>query len=246
MGLRRKLSRLPWIKQLKNRWMASRYGRDFKDIQWLMNECNGERSDFSLPVRSTSRQQIHLDRYKLACQYASGKCVADIACGTGYGSSMLGQVGKALTVKGVDIDPRCTEYATKYHGGENISFHCANGADTGLDEGQFDLIVSFETIEHVENAQQLLHEFSRLLKPDGKLLISTPNDWGLSVFHVVSYDYQQFINVLSDLFVVEKEFAQYSRNQQTKGGGKTSRICEGISEEDKKEAQIFICLCSKK
>lgn len=115
----------------------------------------------------------HLHRYALACELSAGKNVLDIACGEGYGSRLL--ANNAAAVTGVDIDEATIKKANEKYQAGNLRFMAANAISTPLPAHSFDLLVSFETLEHLEEHEQLLQEFKRLLKPEGLLIISTPD-----------------------------------------------------------------------
>jgi 2-polyprenyl-3-methyl-5-hydroxy-6-metoxy-1,4-benzoquinol methylase len=113
----------------------------------------------------------HLHRYALATSLVRGLRVADIACGEGYGSAMMAK--EAYEVVGVDRDISVLKHAeSKY---KLIPFRPAESHDTRLPNFYFDAVISFETIEHVDRQEETIAEFKRILKPDGFLLISTPN-----------------------------------------------------------------------
>lgn len=114
----------------------------------------------------------HLARYAWAAQFAAGRRVLDAACGAGYGSRTLAAAGAAAVV-GVDLDAEVIDAAR--NGGSEPSFEVGDIRSLGFDDDEFDLIVSFETIEHVTEPERVLDEFRRVLRPDGLLVISTPN-----------------------------------------------------------------------
>jgi SAM-dependent methyltransferase len=117
----------------------------------------------------------HLHRYAYAAGFAAGKRVLDAACGEGYGSAVLAHAG--ARVLGVDIaDDTIAHARQRYAGVDRLEF--AQGDVTcldHLDDGGFDLIVSFETLEHVHEQQRMVAGFRRLLAPGGLLLISSPD-----------------------------------------------------------------------
>lgn len=115
----------------------------------------------------------HLHRYALACEFSAGKTVLDIACGEGYGSYLL--AGNASAVTGVDIDEPTIKAATHKYKAAHLTFLTADASATPLPAYSFDLLVSFETLEHLEEHERLLEEFKRLLKPGGLMIISTPD-----------------------------------------------------------------------
>lgn len=118
----------------------------------------------------------HWHRYLYAMEFASAKVVLDIASGEGYGSALLAQV--AERVIGVDVDAAAVQFASRKYCQPNLEFRRGPAHAIPVDEEHaFDLVVCFETIEHLseEHQRQFLHEIKRLLKPGGVLLLSTPN-----------------------------------------------------------------------
>jgi ubiquinone/menaquinone biosynthesis C-methylase UbiE len=116
---------------------------------------------------------LHLKRYQFARKYIGGKRVLDLACGVGYGSLHLAEVG--MQVVGADVDTKAIEYAKQqYSGPDNLTFVQADAMRIGLADSQFDVVCSFETIEHVPKADVFLSEVKRLLRPEGMFIVSTP------------------------------------------------------------------------
>ena len=116
----------------------------------------------------------HWARYAFAFELARGKRVLDAACGEGYGSAML--AGSATSVLGVDIAEDAVAHARSRYGMQaNLRFD--RGDCTALDfaPGSFDLIVSFETLEHVAAQKELIAGFARALTDDGILIVSSPD-----------------------------------------------------------------------
>jgi 2-polyprenyl-3-methyl-5-hydroxy-6-metoxy-1,4-benzoquinol methylase len=162
-----------------------------RDARWLVANRR-ERHDATLPVLPPARTELHLRRYDLAATLARGRRVLDAACGTGYGASLLRAQGAAASVLGIDIDPDTIDYARRRFGAPGVEFRIASAASTGLADASVDLVTSFETIEHMEDPETLLAEFVRVLRPGGTLVLSTPNDWGLTEFHAHSFTPDQF------------------------------------------------------
>ncbi len=117
----------------------------------------------------------HWHRYAFALPLARGKRVLDAACGEGYGSALLATV--ASSVMGLDISEQTIAHAAARYGeAAALSFRCADvAALDGYADGSFDLIVSFETLEHLYAQEAMLDGFARLLAPGGVLLVSTPD-----------------------------------------------------------------------
>jgi ubiquinone/menaquinone biosynthesis C-methylase UbiE len=115
----------------------------------------------------------HLHRYALAMELAAGKNVLDIACGEGYGTNLLAT--KAAHVSGMDIDRSTIEKAKAKYNKNNISFTESRGENISANDHEFDLVASFETLEHLSDHASMLKEIKRVLKPGGLLIISTPD-----------------------------------------------------------------------
>ncbi len=115
----------------------------------------------------------HLHRYAIAMQLVAGKNVLDIACGEGYGSSLIADAAKAVT--GVDIDPTTITLATQKYQKQNLSFLTGSAAKILCDDNCFDVVISFETIEHHDKHDEMMQEIKRVLKPGGVLIISSPD-----------------------------------------------------------------------
>jgi ubiquinone/menaquinone biosynthesis C-methylase UbiE len=115
----------------------------------------------------------HLHRYAIALQFVEGKSVLDIASGEGYGSNLL--AGKAAAVIGVDIDHASIEVAKKKYPGKNLQFRQGSASMIPVDDNSVDVVVSFETIEHHDQHEEMLKEIKRVLRPGGVLIMSSPD-----------------------------------------------------------------------
>lgn len=115
----------------------------------------------------------HLHRYHYAARFCAGKQVLDVACGEGYGSQILSKV--AASVTGVDIAAETVEHARARYGSDHLRFVEASAALLPLDDASVDVVVSFETIEHHDQHEEMLSEIRRVLRPGGLLVLSSPN-----------------------------------------------------------------------
>lgn len=117
----------------------------------------------------------HWHRYAFASRLAQGKRVLDAACGEGYGSALLARHG--AEVVGVDVSAEAIGHARARYG-ESAQLRFVQADCTALEDfdgPRFDLVVSFETLEHVEGQDRMLAGFARLLDDDGVLLVSSPD-----------------------------------------------------------------------
>jgi ubiquinone/menaquinone biosynthesis C-methylase UbiE len=159
----------------------------------------------------------HLHRYAITLELCRNKVVLDIASGEGYGSNMLANV--ALKVIGVDISDEAvnaanTRYAKKHN---NLEFIRGSADSIPTTPGLFDVVVSFETIEHHDKHREMISEIKRVLKPDGLLVISSPDKLFYSdkkgttnPFHVKELYKDEFKLLLTDSFKNVELFRQNS------------------------------------
>ena len=170
-----------------------------------MSRVTGERSD------------AHMIRYHWSSDYIRpGDRVLDAACGLGYGTHLVAHQTMASEVLGIDASEWAIDYA-------RLSFSSVNDRVSFVDgmlpacleefpEASFDVILSFETLEHVEDPAALLAEFSRLLTPGGRVIVSVPNDWSDETgddpnpFHLQVYNWDRLAKELSAHFLVEDRF----------------------------------------
>lgn len=117
----------------------------------------------------------HMQRYYAIQDIVKGKVVLDAACGEGYGTNMLSEY--ALKVYGLDIDEETIEHAKEKYTKANIEYQQGSIEELPFPNDYFDVVASFETIEHVNEEIQakFLKEIKRVLKADGTLIMSTPN-----------------------------------------------------------------------
>lgn len=115
----------------------------------------------------------HLHRYSIAALFTQGKTVVDIASGEGYGSSILSK--NAAKVTGVDIDKSAVEKAKSKYKAANLEFLNGSADTIPVADATVDVLVSFETIEHHDKHEEMFREIKRVLKPDGMLIMSSPD-----------------------------------------------------------------------
>jgi len=145
---------------------------------------------------------IHLKRYQFAANYCQGKKVLDAATGVGYGAAYLTEV--AESVVGIDIDPAAIFYGQSKYNSDRLKLQVADVAKTSFANAQFDVICSFETIEHLSNIPAYLQEIVRLLKTTGVYLVSTPQVPKTSNNPKNPYHYVEFCR--SDFEVLLKQY----------------------------------------
>lgn len=143
----------------------------------------------------------HIARYSSVASLLAGKVVLDIACGSGYGSQMLAK--SAQKVFGVDISEDSIQYAKKHYSSDNVEYRVGDATMIPLDDASVDAVVCFETIEHIQDYRKFLQEIKRVLRPEGQLILSTPNGDQFREahhFHLHEFRLQELRDLLEDFF----------------------------------------------
>lgn len=146
---------------------------------------------------------MHIATYEYAEKMADNKTVLDYGCGSGYGTEMLSK--NASKIIGVDISKDAVDFAKKNYSSSNLSFKTISE----LTDEKFDVITSFQVIEHVPNNSAYIKKLKKHLKPGGLLLISTPDKthrlfspfqkpW--NIFHLKEYTSYSLEKVLKKEF----------------------------------------------
>lgn len=117
----------------------------------------------------------HWHRYVFALPWTAGRRVLDCACGEGYGADLLAR--RARSVTGLDRSGEAIEHARRRYGArrDNLDFAEGDCAALPFADASFDMVVSFETLEHIEAQEAMLDEFRRVLAPGGVLVLSSPD-----------------------------------------------------------------------
>jgi len=157
----------------------------------------------------------HLHRYAIAAEICVGKDVLDIASGEGYGSHLLARV--ARQVIGVDASYEVIAEARGKYVESNLVFLEGRADDIPLTNSCVDVVVSFETLEHHDKHEEMLSEIKRVLRPNGVLIISTPDKLIYSdipnyrnEFHVRELSREEFKSLIERFFRGQRFLSQGS------------------------------------
>lgn len=156
----------------------------------------------------------HIYRYRFAASFVKNKRVLDIACGEGYGSKALAMAG-AASVMGMDVSEEACRHARSKYG---LDITLGDAQNMPLPDKSVDVVVSFETIEHLERQDLFLDECVRVLQPGGMLIVSTPNrdvysERGkLNSFHHYEMNEQEFVDCLTSRFSQVSLYSQYLKS----------------------------------
>ncbi len=158
----------------------------------------------------------HIQRYDFAKPFIRQKKVLDLGCGSGYGSFELIKLG-AKKVEAVDISSKAINYAKKNYHHKNLFFRVADATSIPFPDNSFDVIVSFEVIEHIKNYQMFIKEAFRVLKKPGYFIFSTPNKDQYRA-NTSAYHYKEFnptdLKQLFKKYGGLKLYGQYFLNQK--------------------------------
>lgn len=113
-------------------------------------------------------------RYSFVLNRVQNLNVLECASGVGWGSYLIARAG-ARRVVGVELSESAVSSAIKYYSADNVTYINASLAEADLPEASFDVVVSFETLEHVENPGGFLTKLRELARLDAAMFLSTPN-----------------------------------------------------------------------
>ena len=171
-------------------------------------------------ISEVALEREHVSRYRFACGFARGRDVLDAACGAGYAAPMFLEAG-ARSYLGIDISAEAVDLASqRYDVDAAISFVVDDACVfSHVRERAFDLVVSFETIEHVPEPKRFLANVSRALRPGGIFIVSTPCRFRYSPgnkleskpwnpYHVQEWNQSEFLELLEPSFRVVQVLGQ--------------------------------------
>ncbi|MDP3732507.1 MAG: class I SAM-dependent methyltransferase, partial [Candidatus Omnitrophota bacterium] len=148
----------------------------------------------------------HFCAYRFAKDYVFNKEVLDIGCGEGYGSNFL--AGFANKVVGMDYDKEIVSYAKNKYQKDNLGFYAMDAKDLSSFRNKFDIVCSFQVIEHIPDIKAFSENIKNLLSTKGIFICSTPNrldaspngDTPLNRFHIKEYLINEFKELLGTYF----------------------------------------------
>ena len=159
----------------------------------------------------------HLNRYQFCRQFVKGKIVLDAGCGIGYGACLLAEAG-ARWVDAIDISSEAIAMAHEYYEHPHVHFIAQDVLSFSATD-KYEVITSFETIEHLADTEKYLSIMRNALKPDGLFFVSTPSrtvsnskatrfDKPRNPYHRVEWTRDEFVDLLSGYFKVEEVYGQ--------------------------------------
>lgn len=162
---------------------------------------------------------IHEAAYNYAAKASIDKTVLDLGCNTGYGSNIIGKICKAIS--GVDVSENAINFAIREFSNSGIDFKVVDGKNLPFQDNQFNMITSFQVIEHIVDCSNFINELKRVLSPNGFVVFTTPNscirlDPGMNpwnTFHVKEYTAHEIENLLLNFFKNVKVLGLFSTDE---------------------------------
>lgn len=194
----------------------------------------------------------HVARYRFAEALVGGRTVLDAGCGVGYGSAELAR--RAEKVYALDNAHDAVVDGLGRYGSGRVRFVQGSCAALPFPDRSLDVVVAFEVIEHLENWKGLLTEARRVLRPDGQLLVSTPNRPYYeetrsepNPYHVHEFDYAEFRDALLEVFphtaiFLENHTQAITFTPEAVQGLRTSI---GGAPPKPEESHFFLAVCSE-
>ncbi len=158
-------------------------------------------------TQKTLDYEEHISRYVFASQFVKDKMILDIACGMGYGSSFIAKFRPKMVI-GVDSSKKAIRKGKEFFEIEVLELLIGDATTTAFQDNTFDIVVSFETIEHIKNYEKFLSEVKRVMKTTGTFIVSTPNreafsgynEFYLNRFHLKEFTTSEFYVLLQSHF----------------------------------------------
>ena len=140
--------------------------------------------------------------YERLAQRCAERDVLEAGCGEGYGADLL--AGVAHRVVGLDYDESAVAHVRARY--PRVDMRHGNLAELPLSDGEVDVVVNFQVIEHLWDQGQFVTECARVLRPGGVLLMSTPNritfspglDTPLNPFHTRELNAAELTELLTE------------------------------------------------
>lgn len=166
-----------------------------------MLPLTGERT-----IPGLAEENYWFRRHEVVYEFLAGRCaqrdVLEAGCGEGYGADLLADV--AHRVVGLDYDESAVAHVRSRY--PRVDMRHGNLAELPLADGEVDVVVNFQVIEHLWDQGQFVTECARVLRPGGALLMSTPNritfspglDTPLNPFHTRELNADELTELLTD------------------------------------------------
>jgi ubiquinone/menaquinone biosynthesis C-methylase UbiE len=232
-------------------------GRSWEDANWLVENKKDRHDALVGPSGFISHQYVddrskarHFYRYVFAANIINkvrpekNLRILDVASGTGYGSNIIEKkTSKNTNCFSTEIDTQAIHYGSKYYGGSEYIQGDVQNLPYSINT--FDVILSYETIEHVPNVEEAIGEFRRILKNDGDIFISVPyneninpnNQHGKDYPHKHSFNEKTLSKIFNKKFdSISVDYYQQNVPDELKPISSISELPPGISKYQNKNS----------
>jgi len=185
--------------------------------------------DSAFPALGGPFFEEHLARYRFCQQFVQDKEVLELACGKGYGSHLLAHTAKRVLA--IDLNEESLDFANQNYKHPALEFRKADVTQLEKISEFFDVIVAFETIEHLppQQTEVFLRGIADKLKPSGAFLVSTPNHAvvrksGVEIpeFHINNFSANELKNLL------QRHFSKVEMYGQVRSRGLVLDVAYGL------------------
>lgn len=161
----------------------------------------------------------HLFKYEFIKNFINrDKLVLDVGCGCGYGSNYISNSAKSII--GIDKSKEAINYAKSHY--KKPKFLVMDACNLKFKKDHFDIVVSFDVIEHVDDYRKFLTSIKRVLKNKGIFIVATPNRMRKEAkynkrgyrnpFHTKEFTFTEFCSALKEFFDVTEIYGQDRRD----------------------------------
>ena len=162
---------------------------------------------------------IHTKAYEQASLFANNKVVLDIGCNVGYGCNIISEFSNEVV--GVDVSRNAISIAKSHYSKPRVKFKLVDGKSLPFKDSKFELILSFQVIEHIVDYKRYISEIKRVLSPNGLVIFTTPNanirlepgmkPW--NPFHVHEFNSYGLNNLLSKFFAKVQVYGLFAEEE---------------------------------
>lgn len=182
-------------------WLGERYLSKELEKKYCVKDYSLNSGERQVATSLKDIRKDHKNRYELAAKYIDEdvKTILDCFCGVGYGTRYLSEKNEKAIFLGIDGSKEAIDYANKFYSNERV-FFMSKVYPFQLPKDAFDVVISFESLEHVEDGNKFLESLISCLKKEGKLLLSIPNEEinshqkNYNIFHKKHYTFTEVIN----------------------------------------------------
>jgi len=189
---------------------------------------SGERAAYDRRAWAATAAR-HRAAYSFAQVHARGRRVVEVGCGTGHGARLLAEV--ASQVLAIDISAAAIAAAAASVGKANVSFRRADAMELSPAELQCDLLVAFQVVEHLPDAERFAALAAEATRPRGVLLISTPNarlSHGANPYHAREFTADELKEMLARLFCCVELFGVHGSQRAISYDRRRTRLAQAV------------------